>query len=224
MNSYIGNEISNSEAPSDSTVEIPWIMWYCGLKGNEFLCEIDSDYIKDTFNLTDLSEEIYYYSRALDMILDNSVDFGTDIPLEAIEKSAKKLYDLIHARYILTSKGMNQMVKKYKLEHFGHCPRTYCEDQSALPIGLTEIYGKRTVKLYCPKCTDVFYPKSFKHRKLDGAAIGSGFPHMLFMMFPELRPEPPKKQFIAKMYGFKLHPIAYEYQSSSAKARSSQKY
>lgn len=208
------SSFQETEASSDSSVELPWIMWYCGLKGNEFLCEVDTEYIKDSFNLTGLSEEVYYYTRALDMILDNSLEFGKEITLEAIEKSAIKLYELIHARYILTSTGMNQMVKKYKHEDFGQCPRTFCDDQSALPIGLTDTYGKSKVKLYCPKCTDVFNPKSSKHRKLDGAAIGSGFPHMLFMMFPKLRPRPPKKEFVASMYGFKIHPTAYQCRTS----------
>ena len=40
----------------------------------------------------------------------------------------------------------------------------------------------------------------------------SNIQHMLFMVHPEYRPKRPTSQFVARLYGFKIHPMAYQLQ------------
>ena len=59
------------------------------------------------------------------------------------------------------------------------------------------------VKLYCPKCQDVYTPKSSRHHHTDGAYFGTGFPHMLFMVHPEYRPKQPANKFVPRYFIFR---------------------
>ena len=65
--------------------------------------------------------------------------------------------------------------------------------------GLSDVPGEAMVKLYCPKCQDVYTPKSSRHHHTDGAYFGTGFPHMLFMVHPEYRPKRPANQFVPRL-------------------------
>uniref|UniRef100_T1I5E7 Casein kinase II subunit beta n=1 Tax=Rhodnius prolixus TaxID=13249 RepID=T1I5E7_RHOPR len=81
---------------------------------------------------------------------------------------------------------------------------------------LSDVPGEAMVKSYCPKCMDVYTPKSSRHHHTDGAYFGTGFPHMLFMVHPEYRPKRPTTQFVPRLYGFKIHPLAYQIQQQAA--------
>lgn len=74
---------------------------------------------------------------------------------------------------------------------------TWPAESGCLP-GLSDIPGEAMVKLYCPKCMDVYTPKSSRHHHTDGAYFGTGFPHMLFMVHPEYRPKRPANQFVPR--------------------------
>ncbi|KAL1767979.1 casein kinase II subunit beta isoform X1 [Sigmodon hispidus] len=126
---------------------------------------------------------------------------------DLIEQVAEMLYGLIHARYILTNRGIAQMLEKYQQQDFDYCPRVYC---------LWDIPGEAMVKLYCPKCMDMYTPKSSRHHHTDGAYLGTGFPHMLFMVHPEYQPKRPANQFVHRLWGFKIHPMAFQLQLQAA--------
>ncbi|KAL8370954.1 hypothetical protein RB595_001014 [Gaeumannomyces hyphopodioides] len=95
---------------SDSDYTSYWRDWFIGSKGNEYYCEIDEEYLTDRFNLTGLNTEVSYYQYALDLITD-VFDMDCDDEMrETIEKSARHLYGLVHARYIVTTRGLTKMV------------------------------------------------------------------------------------------------------------------
>ena len=92
---------------------------------------IDEDYIQDDFNLTGLNSLVPYYDYALDMILDVEVaiDEGlTEEQQEVVESAAEMLYGLIHARYLVTSRGVQaaQVGKEKMSSHQLHIQLLTC--------------------------------------------------------------------------------------------------
>lgn len=197
------SDVSGSEGEDTS-----WISWFCGLRGNEFFCEVDDDYIQDDFNLCGLSSQVPYYDYALDLILDVESSHGdmfTEEQNELIESAAEMLYGLIHVRYILTGKGMAAMLEKYKNYDFGRCPRVCCSGQPCLPVGQSDIPRSSTVKIYCPKCEDIYYPRSKYQGNIDGAYFGTTFPHLFLMTYGNLKPTQASKSYVPRIFGFKVH-------------------
>ncbi|GFZ02045.1 casein kinase II beta chain 2 [Actinidia rufa] len=239
------NKRSDEESKTDSEEsdvsgsdedDTSWISWFCNLRGNEFFCEVDDDYIQDDFNLCGLSSQVPYYDYALDLILDVESSHGdmfTEEQNELVESAAELLYGLIHVRYILTSKGMAAMLEKYKNAEFGRCPRVYCCGQPCLPVGQSDIPRQSTVKIYCPKCEDVYSPRSrFQNSilynscapgakvlmtpgrclrcgyfgyNIDGAYVGTTFPHLFLMTYGHLKPQKASQSYAPRVFGFKLH-------------------
>lgn len=100
-----------------------------------------------------------------------------------IYQSAMDLYGLIHARFILSPRGLAMMKEKFMLGSFGSCPRVLCERQNVLPIGVSEDLSTSRVKVYCPRCQDVYIPRQ-KQLDIDGAYFGSSFPHVFLKVSP----------------------------------------
>ncbi|KAI3978389.1 hypothetical protein MKX01_013187 [Papaver californicum] len=197
------SDVSGSEGDDTS-----WISWFCNLRGNEFFCEVDDEYIQDDFNLCGLSSQVPYYEYALDLILDVESSHGdmfTEEQNELVESAAEMLYGLIHVRYILTTKGMTAMMDKYKNYDFGRCPRVYCCGQPCLPVGQSDIARSSTVKIYCPKCKDIYYPRSKYQGNIDGAYFGTTFPHLFLMTYGHLKPQKASQNYVPRVFGFKLH-------------------
>lgn len=172
-----------------------WINWFVGLHSNGFLCRVPYEFARDKFNLTGLETMVTNFQDTLDAILNSEFDMQNGFDADdSHPEMAEQLYGLIHARYILTRRGISDMCLKYQRGDFGVCPRTYCNEQLVLPLGLTDRIGESHVKVYCSRCQDIYQP-SARCALLDGAMFGSSFPHMFFMQLPHLLPEPPIEKY-----------------------------
>lgn len=170
--------------------------------GNEYFCEVDEEWIKDAFNLYGIAAQVRGYNDAMRIILTEEL---TD-PTPAELRSAEVLYGLIHARFIVTSYGLQLMNEKYRQGHFGYCPRVLCQSHPLLPVGQSDLPCQHSVKLYCPQCEEIYYPRSQVHQEVDGAYFGTSFPHMLLMQYPETKK--PSQRYVPKIFGFKLRKSA----------------
>lgn len=208
-------EVESSEI-SASDEDGSWISWFCSLRGNEFFCEVDEDYIQDDFNLTGLNSLVPYYDYALDMVLDVEMpmeDQLTEEQQEIVESAAEMLYGLIHARYIVTNRGMHAMYEKYRSAHFGRCPHVFCQGQPVLPVGLSDLPRNYTVNVFCPRCHGLFFPKSTRQANVDGAYFGTTFPHLYLMTHPDMIPPKPANNYVPRVFGFKVHQSSLYYRN-----------
>lgn len=121
-----------------------------------------------------------------------------------IYQEAMDLYGLIHNRFIQSPKGLSMMREKYLNGIFGVCPRVLCSGQNVLPIGMSENLRHSRVKVYCPKCEDVYVPKK-KCEDVDGAYFGTSFANILLQSYPDLSPKEQPINFVPRIFGFKIH-------------------
>ncbi|KAJ1344487.1 hypothetical protein BSLG_000011 [Batrachochytrium salamandrivorans] len=148
-----GSENSNST----------WVEWFLSLRGNEFFCEVDEEYILDRFNLAGLNTEVKYYHQAFELVTDSLEEELDTATWDEVEKSARHLYGLVHARFITTSRGLSKMFEKFKATEFGRCPRVLCHNQAVLPIDsliLVDPRASSSTALVARICFQIFlHPK-----------------------------------------------------------------
>jgi len=187
-----------------------WIQWFCSLEGHDFLVEIEEEYIKNCFGFYGLKKRFKSdrYATSIRMILSNYSPTEEDLQNEdflEFNQEASDLYGLIHARFIITQRGLSKLYNKFLNGTYGYCPRALWDRQKVLPIGLSDELRTSRVKVFCPKCEEVYIPK-FKSINVDGAYFGTSVPHIFLKSFKEAVVLPPRIfNYEPKIHGFKLY-------------------
>jgi casein kinase II subunit beta len=199
---------SENTSMSDMDEDMTWVEWFCRLRGNEFFVEVDEDYIQDDFNLTGLSQIVPYYDDALSIILDE--DDQDEVPEEdqaMLETACQMLYGLIHARYLLTTRGIQALHEKFLSGVYGICWNDKCasENKLVIPIG-SDVVGQGGTDVYCPSCGECYVPRDPKLSQLDGAYFGSSAAHMLVLQFKNSIEPGSTTPYIPLLYGFRIFP------------------
>ncbi|KAI7872982.1 casein kinase II, regulatory subunit [Spinellus fusiger] len=125
-----------------------------------------------------------------------------------VEPYAVMLYGLIHQRYLLTRNGQRVMAERYASGQFGVCPRVFCGKCPILPCGRFEETGQESIRMYCPRCMDLYSAPSLIHQCIDGAHFGSTYHHLMFLAYPELVPAPKQQIYQPRIFGFKVNEMA----------------
>jgi casein kinase II subunit beta len=203
---------SNNDKRFPVEEPIDWIHWFCKLKGNEYFVEVDENFIKKEENLEGIKTKNF-----LKIILSekNTKDF--DLTKELLEElqDIREIYGYIHKRFINTPEGLGLMREKFINGVFGYCPRTLCNKQVVLPVGLSEDMRYSQVKVFCPLCQEVYKPRDifygYSDKKIikfdlpDGVFFGTSFPQTFLMHFPDLDPRiNAPLRYIPKLYGFRI--------------------
>lgn len=183
-----------------------WVPWFCSIPGHEFFAEVDEEYIRDSFNLYGLRNQVRFYDAAWEMILMSEApdeDDLQDADFLDIYRDATDLYGLIHARYIISPRGLQVMRDSFTRAVFGTCPRVLCNRQTLLPIGTNDELRVSRVKTFCPRCCQLYVTKQ-RYSDIDGAYFGTSFPHIFLQHFPNLVPDVKPESFIPRIFGFKV--------------------
>lgn len=100
---------------------------------------------------------------------------------------------------------MAKVYQKYLSGMYGYCPRALCDKQKSLPVGLSDTLKTSRFKVYCPRCEEVYLPKS-KNVNIDGVYFGTSFPHLFLQHYPEAIILPPKVNlYEPKIFGFNIY-------------------
>ena len=121
---------------------------------------------------------------------------------------------LIHARWVVTARGLAAVLVKHRAGDFGRCPRVACAGAPVLPLGPSDVPRQATVAVFCPACRDAYHPRSRAAAALDGAYFGTTAAHLLLLTHPSARvaaaggggggkPAP-------RVFGFRVHAASLE--------------
>jgi len=199
---------SFSDSSCTDDEPITWISYFCEKPENMFFCQVDYEYIESSFNLYGLREEVKNFSKNRRIILEeinDSSSMDESIPKYWAKPEVADLYGRIHARFIVTAAGQRAMAQKFLQGHFGRCRHYPCTRQYVLPIGVSDKLGDSSVKVYCPKCNDIY---DTDRSKVDGGYFGRTFPHFFLICRPDLLPRTTMcsdSKLVPTVFGFRIH-------------------
>lgn len=105
---------------------------------------------------------------------------------------------------MLSARGLAKVYQKFLNGVYGTCPRALCDRQKALPVGLSDALKTSRFKIFCPRCEEVYLPKT-RSVNVDGACFGTSFPQTFLMHYPQAVILPPKiYHYEPKIAGFKI--------------------
>eukprot|EP00977_Amphora_coffeiformis_P010217 scaffold2366_cov159-Amphora_coffeaeformis.AAC.21 len=207
-------------------------------------CEVERSYIEDGFNLYGLRACVSNFSDCLDLILDRIGPDDSDdshltqsactlygliharyiITAHGLDAMYNKVSKSSGWKLVRTAPGEESFFRnsifvlsssQYAAKDFGTCPLVQCSGQPVLPVGLKDEMGVDTVKIFCPKCTQVYHTPPLRSRAnvstgVDGAAFGTTFPHLFLMTFSNLVPDPlpVESSYVPRVFGFRVHQLA----------------
>jgi len=89
--------------------------------------------------------------------------------------------------------------------HYGFCMRVNCEKQNLLPVGVSDIPRTSRVKVYCPRCNEIYVPRDAKIN-IDGSYFGTSLPHIFQLTYGKEFPQKKDDQkYEPQIYGFKIY-------------------
>lgn len=110
-------------------------------------------------------------------------------------------------------KGLQLMREKYLSGKFGNCPRVLCERQNNLPVGMSEELRTSRVKVFCPRCEEIYIPKK-KCPDVDGAYFGCSFPSIFLLVivnilihkqnYPDIIVPANNQTYVPRIFGFRV--------------------
>lgn len=210
--SYDGFELYTGHCHYAKNEIKPWIHQFCSKPCNNWFVAVVHDYATDIFNYYGFKKYIPNFSLAMSMICDRhgkEFEYLSDEEIMRIHDQAKQLYGLIHSRWICTTPGLSMMKKKaFKKVRFGRCPRTACKGTPLIPIGITNVPNRHSVKLFCTRCADIYSAPC--NKKIDGAFYGPAFPTVFLLAYPDLDLRDHFHTFDFKLFGFNLKSKKFE--------------
>lgn len=195
--------MDEASSGSYSEEQEDWLTAFLSQGGfRRLLVEVPEYYLEDNLALYGLEPEVKHFSEALKLIRNEPQT--TDIDEMTISKAAALLYAQIHARYVLTPQGLEDVRQKFERCEYGKCPRYLCAGQRLLPYSAVEKPGRDVLRCFCPSCHQLYKlygtdPEFF----IDGCFYGPNLVPMFILTFPNILP-PPSPTYEPTLYGFRL--------------------